>query len=166
METYVKAHCKERTQDLYETAFRLYLLSTFGQKDIGTITREKVKTLAYNLLAQKKQRNTVNGVLTPLCAMFNAALEDGHVDRNPALRILRRNRMEEEQKRKADFLTREELGLVLRTCQEHFPQWYPRLSLLARTGVRFGEAIALQGQPAGGRQARRARNRNQTQPVT
>jgi integrase len=41
-------------------------------------------------------------------------------------------------------LTREELGDVLRTCKEHFPASYPFVSLLARTGLRLGEAIALQ----------------------
>src|SRR5215510_16085822 len=39
LDTYVKAHCKERTYDLYESVFRLYLLPTFGHRDIGTITR-------------------------------------------------------------------------------------------------------------------------------
>src|SRR5713101_7908779 len=33
LDTYVKAHCKERTYDLYEQVFRLYLLPAFGQKD-------------------------------------------------------------------------------------------------------------------------------------
>jgi integrase len=49
-----------------------------------------------------------------------------------------------EGKRKADFLTREELGLLLQTCQEHFPDYYPFVLLLARTGLRLGEAIAVQ----------------------
>jgi integrase len=44
----------------------------------------------------------------------------------------------------ASALRREELGLLLRTCQEHFPVFYPFVSLLARTGLRLGEAIGLQ----------------------
>src|SRR5882724_11242184 len=57
LDTYVKAHCKERTYDLYAQRFRLYLLPHFGQKDINAIAREEVKTLAYTLLAQKKSRS-------------------------------------------------------------------------------------------------------------
>jgi integrase len=145
LDTYVTAHCKERTYDLYEAAFRLYLLPTFGQKDITAITREEVKMLAYTLLAQGKSRSTVSNVLAPLRGMFSSAREDEHAERNPCLRILKRARKEEgERKRKAGFLTREELGVLLRTCQEHFPASYPLLSSLARTGVRFGEALALQ----------------------
>jgi integrase len=145
METYVKAHCKERTSHLYAQMFRVHLLPRLGQKDLSAITREDVKKLVYTLLAQGKSRNTVKSVLTPLREMFNHAIEDGHLDHNPAMRILRRSRAEEgEQKEKATFLTREELGLLLRVGQEHFPAAYPFISLLARTGVRFGEAIALQ----------------------
>jgi integrase len=145
LETYVKAHCKERTRVLYLRAFEQHLLPRFGQKDIGTITREEVKQLAYDLLAQQRSRGTVKGVLAPLREMFNHAIEDGHATINPALRILKRSRTEEgEPQRKASFLTKEELGLLLRTCQEYFPDYYPFVSLLARTGLRLGEAIALQ----------------------
>src|SRR5215813_2109714 len=54
LDTYVKAHCKERTYDLYEDIFRIHLLPHFGQKDIAAITREEVKQLAYGLLAKGK----------------------------------------------------------------------------------------------------------------
>src|SRR5713101_10138684 len=41
LDTYVKAHCKERTYDLYADSFRVHLLPHFGQKDIAAITREE-----------------------------------------------------------------------------------------------------------------------------
>src|SRR5215510_10717228 len=75
LDTYVKAHCKARTVDLYEDAFRLYLLPTFGQRDIAVITREEVKRLAYGLMGQDKRRSTVKAVLTPLSGMLSAAVE-------------------------------------------------------------------------------------------
>jgi integrase len=123
----------------------MYLLPTFGQKDITSIAREEVKTLAYGMLAKGKSRSTVNNVLAPLHGMFTQAMEDGHTDRNPCIRILRKSRKEDgEQQQRASFLTREELGLLLRTCQEQFPSAYPFVSLLSRTGLRMGEAIGLQ----------------------
>src|SRR6267143_4609983 len=90
LDTYVKAHCKERTYDLYADIFRIHLLPHFGQKDISAITREEVKRLAYGLLAQGKSRSTAKGVLTPLSGMFSMAVEDGHLTSNPALRVLKR----------------------------------------------------------------------------
>lgn len=77
--------------------------------------------------------------------MFNHAIEDGHLERNPCFRILRTTRKEKgEQQQKVDFLTREELSSLLNTCREHFSAWYPFVLLLARTGLRIGEAVALQ----------------------
>jgi integrase len=45
---------------------------------------------------------------------------------------------------KADPLSKEELRLLLDTAQKHFPADYPLFLLLARTGVRIGEALGLQ----------------------
>ena len=41
----------------------MYLLPTFGQKDVTSTTREEVKTLACGMLAKGKSRSTVNNVL-------------------------------------------------------------------------------------------------------
>jgi len=145
LKTYAETHCKPSTVSGYEAAFRLYLLPCFKQKDIGEITREEVKKLAYELLAAGKSRSYVKATLAPLSEMCNHAIEDGHLTCNPALRILRRSRVEEgEQKQKASFLTREELAQLLVACRESFPAQYPFALLLARTGLRIGEAVALQ----------------------
>jgi hypothetical protein len=88
LDSYVKAHCKDATYKVYETGYRLYLEPAFGKRDIGEITREDVKRLAYGMLAQGKSRSYVKGTLAPLVEMFNHAIEDGHATVNPALRIL------------------------------------------------------------------------------
>src|SRR5262245_20379467 len=112
LDTYVKAHCKERTYDLYESVFRLYLLPTFGHRDIRTITREEVKTLIYGLLARRKGRGYVGSVIVPLRELFSHALEDGHLDHNPCSRILRKSRKQDgQQQQSLNVLTREELGV-------------------------------------------------------
>ena len=143
LDTYARAHCKDSTVAGYDTAFRIYLRPCFGEKDITVITREAVKKLAYDMLAQGKSRSYVKATLAPLSEMCNHAIEDGHLTANPALHILRRSRAEEG-KQVATFLTREELAHFLDTCREHFPQHYPFVLLLARTGLRIGEAVAVQ----------------------
>jgi integrase len=144
LDTYVKAHCKERTYELYEAGFRLYLRPAFGQKDITAITREEVKRLAYGLLAQGKSRLTAKGVLTPLSGMFSMAVEDGHVTSNPAFRILKRSRAAEgKQQERLQPLTREEVSLLLEACRAYYPGHYALVLLLVRAGLRIGEALAL-----------------------
>ena len=114
LDTYAQAHCKASTVAGYETAFRVYLCPCFGHKEIADITREEVKTLAYEMLAQGKSRSYVKATLAPLSEMFNHAIEDGHLTANPALRILRRSRAEEG-RQIATFLTRGDLGHFLDT---------------------------------------------------
>jgi len=172
LDTYVRAHCKDSTYAGYETAFRLYLKPQFEQRDISGITRDDVKRLAYDLLNQPKQarrkreqppgeagksqpadqpprmrsRSYVKGVLAPLSEMFNHAIEDGHfAGINPALRVLRRNRIEEgARQEKANYLTGAEAGQLLAACREHFAVWHPFVLSLVMTGMRIGEAVALQ----------------------
>jgi hypothetical protein len=122
LDSYVKAHCKDATYVVYETGFRLYLEPAFGKRDIGEITREDVKRLAYSMLAQGKSRTYVKGTLAPLVEMFNHAIEDGHVPANPTLRILRRSRSEEgERREKIAFLSRNELTKAPRRLPEALP---------------------------------------------
>ena len=142
--TYVKAHCKAATYRSYESGFRNYLLPALRRRDIDKIQRDQIKQLVYGLPAQGKSRSTIKGVLAPLSEMYNHAIDDGHVTTNPTRRVLRASRQDTGNRtEKADFLTREELGLLLRTCQESYPEAYPWLSLLARTGLRYGESRVL-----------------------
>jgi integrase len=123
----------------------VHLLPFLGYTDIRNITRAQLKRFIYEKLNADLSRNTVKATLAPLSEMFNHAIEDGHLERNPCFRILRTTRKEKgEQQRKVDFLTREELSSLLDMCREHVSAWYPFVLLLARTGLRIGEAVALQ----------------------
>ena len=145
LESYVSTHTKASTFAAYETAYRVHLLPFLGEADIREITREQLKRFIYEKLNAGLAHNSIKGYLAPLSEMFNHAIEDGHLERNPCVRILRTPRKEKgEQQNKMDFLTREELTVLLETCQKYFPVHYPFILLLARTGLRIGEAVALQ----------------------
>lgn len=57
---------------------------------------------------------------------------------------MRRTRLDAGIKRAAEFLTRDELAHLLKICRAHEPDFYALVLLLARTGLRLGEAVALQ----------------------
>lgn len=159
LESYAKTHVKPSTYASYELAYQRHLLPFLGDIDIKEITREQLKRFMYEKLREGKQkrkckdgeqkeglsRNSVKNYLAPLREMFNHAIEDGHLDRNPCLGLMRNIRTEKgERLEKIGFLTREEVSLLLNACQKHFPSHSPFILLLVRTGLRLGEAVALQ----------------------
>jgi integrase len=144
LETYVRAHCKPSTYAEYESAYRIHLLPHFGERDITDITRDDVKALVYAMLEKGRARATVRAVLAPFREMYAHAIEDGHATTNPATGVLRRTRGEAADRRAADFLTREELATLLDVVRRDEPAWYAFVLTLARTGMRLGEAVALQ----------------------
>ena len=81
-------------------------------------------------------RNVISGVL-------NKAVDDETIQTNPAHRVGKIFKTRDK-KKDVDFLTKEELKILLETVQKHLPRHYPLFLLLARTGLRIGEALALQ----------------------
>jgi integrase len=81
-------------------------------------------------------RNVISGVL-------NGALDDETIPANPAMGL--KGLVKKKPKNDAiNPLTAEELTTLLSTVQEHYKEHYPLFLVLARTGMRIGEALALQ----------------------
>ncbi len=77
-----------------------------------------------------------------LSAIYTDAVEDGHVQHNPALKPAKLIKTTKTGHDVVPF-THEEECLVLKTAKEHCPHYYPFILLLFRTGLREGEAVAL-----------------------
>jgi integrase len=138
--------CKPSTVEDYEGAYALHLHPVFGGQHLQAVTREHVKRLIAEKLESGLSRSRVMVILTVLNAVLNSAVEDGHLAANPASRLGHVMKMKKGPLKEIYPLTREELALFLATVQEHFPAFSPLFLLLARTGMRFGEALALKWQ--------------------
>ena len=62
---------------------------------------------------------------------------------NPCYRIKMEGKRKKQVKR-ADYLTQKELSTLLDVFEQYYTQHYPLALTLARTGLRIGEALALQ----------------------
>lgn len=135
---------KPGTWHRYSNDLRLHLTPTFGQKRLDAITRQDIR----DLIAAKREAglawNSVRNFICPLREMLNHAVDDGVLTVSPATRLGTLNKKPAERSQDINPLTREELRLYLDTAREHFPYYYPFVLTLARTGVRLGEALALQ----------------------
>jgi integrase len=85
---------------------------------------------------------SIANALTPLRAVLDAAVGQGLLEKNPATRVVlpRRRSGRSWSPKESRYLTRAELGRLL----EEIPRkWRPLFDLLATTGLRISEAIAL-----------------------
>jgi integrase len=93
--------------------------------------------------AQREAERSLGGnALTPLRAVLNAAVADGLLDHDPADGVVLPRRPDGRawEFKERRFLTRDELGRVL---DEVPTRRRPLFDLLAATGLRISEAIAL-----------------------
>jgi integrase len=88
----------------------------------------------------------VKRIKATLSGIFAHAMEDGVVDRNPAVGLDRYlgNKDEGLTRKEPDPFTAAELVAYLDAARAHEPDHYPFFLTLARTGVRLSEALGLQ----------------------
>jgi integrase len=153
LETHVRLACKGNTHALYRSRLELHWYPTLGAVLVSAITRDQIRgrvaeLLAHGNLNAKAPRGlragTTKAVLIPLRSCLSAAVEDGLLPANPAMRIGRAIKTgTPEEGGRSHALTADELELVLSQAEADIPEAYPLLLTLARTGMRQGEALGL-----------------------
>jgi len=140
----VPATCKESTVQDYKIILRLHVLPAFGDLRITDINRGKVKDFLLDKVNSGYAKSTASHMKDVISGVLNKALDDEIIQSNPALQLGKNILKTKDQKKHINALTPEELKQLLETVSEHFPGHYALFLLLARTGMRIGEALALQ----------------------
>jgi integrase len=158
--TWLQSRRGEITQSTftsYEYALRVHLISAFGEFEIGKITRAQVRFFLGRKAEQPKQngqplsKDTVRILKAVLHGIFETAVEDGILPSNPAHMkpkkganaAARRAKGERQARIRAKVFNKEQLFLFLKTAKESASNYLAVFFLLARTGLRVGEALAL-----------------------
>ena len=92
--------------------------------------------------APKFSRNTLRLIICALRAVLNAALEDGLIESNPAVRMGRFAKSAKPS-HQASAMTRIEAEKFLTAIKDVCPDWHPLFLTALRAGLRKGELIAL-----------------------
>ena len=142
--TTVPATCKNSTVTDYQDLLRLHTLPVFGDLRLVDITRGKVKDFLLGKINQGYAKSTVNHMKNTISGVLNKALDDEVISANPALNLGKNFLKEKNGQKTIHPLLKEELKLLLDTVEVYFPEHYPLFLMLARTGMRIGEALALQ----------------------
>src|SRR3569833_2283928 len=128
----------DRTRADYRAHAARHILPALGALDVDEVTTSDMSRWA-NELEQRVSPKTVANLRGLLSAAFGYAVEQGLRQDNP-MRRLRRTRSGEHERAEMVCLTPQEFGTLRGVRPE---RWRTFATVLADTGLRFGEAIAL-----------------------
>ncbi len=143
----IRATVRRRTAESYQQSLDLHLIPALGEIKIRQLPKGRIKTLLAEKLNGGLARNTVRIIHATLRAMLNSAVDDGVILANPAEKLGRQLRlvaspMARQEEIKA--MTREQVDSFLSTATREAARYEPLFLLMARTGLRVGEPLALQ----------------------
>jgi integrase len=112
----------------------------FGRTPLAAIEPRDVKAYAAALAARGLAPASVRNALAPVRALLATAFEDGLIRGNPAAALRVAQRVTEEDEVRAKALTEHQLRTLLDEIPVEHRLFF---ELLAQTGLRIGEAVAL-----------------------
>ncbi|UCH00099.1 MAG: site-specific integrase, partial [Deltaproteobacteria bacterium] len=144
IKTTVPANCRESTVRDYKDILEIHILPVFENLEIPTINRKKVKDFLNSKTNKGYAASTVSHMKDVISGVLNEAVDAEIIPANPAYKLKMNITKKKNFEKAIDPLTKDELKILFDTVQEHFIEHYPLFLLLARTGLRIGEALALQ----------------------
>ncbi len=141
METYSKLNHKDSTRDSYRDVLRIHINPVFGDKRLDEIERKDIKQFVVSKQTEGLSASTARLILSYFSAILAEAVDDELIPVNPATGV--RKVIGKNDAHEIKPLTADELNHLLEIVSEHFPKHYALFLLLARTGLRIGEALSL-----------------------
>jgi integrase len=145
----IAATVKRRTLASYKQTLDNHILPVFGSRKVRQLQKGRIKMFLAEKLTGGLARNSVRIIHATLRAMLNAAVDDQVILANPADKLGRQLRLVKSTTTRQEEIkafTREQLALFLAAAWKKEPRFAPFFLLLARAGLRLGEALALEWQ--------------------
>jgi integrase len=134
---------KRSTKESYAYHVTKHIVPSFGKERIDALDYSRLKAWVIEQAA-KYSKDTVRLNVAVLRAMMQEAVNESILAVNPVMKLGKFYRSAKKIKEKIDPFTIEELHLIESVCRERFPEHFPFVLCMARTGMRIGEATALQ----------------------
>jgi integrase len=126
------------THENYKAQLEKWITPRWGNLEIHQITKTQVYDLIFQDLDQSLSQHTKKTILKMVRRIFQMAVEDGIIDRNPTTGVQVKV-PEVEQK----VLTNTEVEIFLREARTTNHRFFPMWFLALKTGCRSGELMAL-----------------------
>jgi integrase len=134
----MKLEMKGSTLHNYEMFIGKWVMPAWQSRELKSITREDVFSIVYNPENEKLSPGSRKTLLKCIKRIFQIAMEDGLINRNPAVGV-KVQVPEVEQL----VLTNEEAKTFLREAKITQHRFYPIWAMALFTGMRSGELFAL-----------------------
>lgn len=155
LETCVKPAKRGSTYAKYKDLLEKYAYPTLADIPIDKIGRADVRGLLLKCLAQglsksslaKKKglsRSSLRNLNTVIGGAISCAIEDELISDDPTIGLIKSLHIKPDAREHLDPFTPEDVSLFLKTCADHFGEYYPFFLCAFRTGMRLGELLALQ----------------------
>ena len=165
---YVAVATKPRTQERYASMLHRHVFPALGDRRLDDIEREDIRRLlekaesryetkkhvgknraekVYEVEQRKYKRSTLRNILAPLREMFNQAVQDEKIVKNPAVgfgKTLSKMKDADDTGKRVQIFSEVELKHLLETAEREFPSDADLITTLAWTGMRGGEVFGLQ----------------------
>jgi integrase len=138
-----KTDLKRSTKESYKFLVAKHIVPAFGKDSLDALVYPRLKGWVIRQ-AGKYSKDSVRLMVAVLRSMLQEAVNEGILPANPVVKLGKFYRSARKIKEKVDPFTIEELHLIEEKCRERFPEYYPFILCMARTGMRIGEATALQ----------------------
>jgi len=142
VETYKKGKVKEATYESHKRNIKTHLLPVFGKMRIKDLTKHQYQQYINKLLDGRKT-TTVKHINATMSNAMSKAVDLNLIIKNPCSGVLIK-KVDEVQSDKIKYWEKEEIGLFLQACKSDNMMYYYFFLALIRTGLRKGEAMALQ----------------------
>lgn len=133
---------KPKTRAGYESMLNARILPSFGNLQLLQIPPAAIRTWLTEMMAEGLSPATAAGARRILHACLQTAVDDGILARNP---VDRRVKAPTVRPRRQRFLTADQVDALAAAADARQPGMGPLIVLMAWSGLRWGEAVALRG---------------------
>jgi integrase len=140
---FIESMRRPSTHERYTQVLRDYINPVIGAIPLDGVTKSDVRDLLIKQRGKGLSISSISVFRDVMSGVYHFAIDEEVVGFSPVSGVTRRLGLK---RNKIDIepFTRDEIELILETCEKLVPFCYPVILTLARTGMRLGEVIALE----------------------
>jgi integrase len=146
----IKDAVKPSTHECYRSNLENYIIPELGNRKLDELNKGTIKDFIAKIRRRKTRRggefsrDSIRLMIASLRAVLSEAIDDGFIAVNPVRRVQKFFKKAPVMRSEIEPFTLEQMHQIENGFLQQFPEHYPFVLTLNRTGARIGEVIALE----------------------